>query len=1275
MSRRRALLMPRALACGLAVLLLSLAGRVSDAATLRVPFDHETIAAAVAAAESGDVISLAAGDHVVDEPIRIEGLELRIESEAGPAATRIVDNARMVPLDDFVFDVRSTGQGFSLSGIQVLSNNPDGLGNAKGLLLVNGPGTVRVQDCWFEGIALPPQRDIIRLQGVTAAEMAELRITGNSGFRSLLRVEQSANGGRRIPASLSTSVIEGNISNPTAALVQVANRVDLDLMESSFRKNLHLSPLLAVYGESRLTARQVSLVENKGRINGRLVLVDASSTCHLERSTLAFNSSFDHWHLFDSILMENDDPPEVVLDHSIVWGNTVPPERASTVRLVARNCCIDVLDLSVDTDNLRENPRFCGWRGPGEYWLDAAFEGESDGTQAAPFNSFQRVAETVAYETRLAADSPCLGGGRGGVDIGATTAICPPEERVAVLTLHLAAGDYFGEVEFLQKGVRLLGAGFGRTRIQGELGVLGDASLVRDLSIVPSVFTTDLQNAAMVVAAGRVEIDRCRVVSGFEVGCRNLGGQLDIRRSEFSDLRDAAVWSTGGRVALESCTIDTCSKAGIVSEDSDLDLRNCRIERNGFRSDRSFSDARCPQSVGGGVFVCGEPDSVRLQDCRLYRNYSSPSGGGVSLFLDGDTSVEILDCVFDGNSAGESGGALRVEATGDGNPNGVPDVLVRASRIVRSFAGNAGAAADIARGRVRFDHVTVAHNVALDGTVLQLRESGRASFDSCIVWEEAGAIPWRATLLPPTAEFSCIFGSEPVPGVGNISIAPGWCPWEGRDRVHIDVRAALPGDGSLQAPYRSVREALQREFTLTISSPCLGTGRNGSDMGAPSSVTFAACSPPTTIQLATGEYEGWALSLPAGVTLRGQGAEDTVLEGPLLIDSGESSGLRDLRIQTLAQRSGLIVGSGARVALEDCRIERCFEGAVRVLQSAQVELRFSDITQCQGVLPGTALRLEPAASATLDRCRVDRNFSHSTGGAFFVDQGARLDVQSSELVLNQATTDGSILHAVDATVSLTNCLVLTSRRLGTPETTLHLEGGQTNLLHVTAWELDMSPVPAIRMNASARLQVTNSVLWSRWPIEFFTPADLDMGRVGFGGSIALLPAGREIAGVLVEDPLLRNPDFPDFIEASAVDYRLAWNSPAIDLGDAEAAPDSDLLGITRPCFAGPDAGAYEFCEAREPPRAFIRGDVDQDGRVILTDAVSILDYLFLRQASPSCLLSADVDDNERVELTDAVRILDYLFLQGVPPVAPFPDCGTTPRSTSTACRESNFCAG
>lgn len=79
-----------------------------------------------------------------------------------------------------------------------------------------------------------------------------------------------------------------------------------------------------------------------------------------------------------------------------------------------------------------------------------------------------------------------------------------------------------------------------------------------------------------------------------------------------------------------------------------------------------------------------------------------------------------------------------------------------------------------------------------------------------------------------------------------------------------------------------------------------------------------------------------------------------------------------------------------------------------------------------------------------------------------------------------------------------------------------------------------------------------------------------------------------------------------------------------------------------------------------PTGVFRRGDAAADGKLNITDAVTILDRLF-RGGEPSrCPDASDLDDDGRISITDAILLLRWLFQGGTAPAAPWPDCGVDP---------------
>ena len=86
-----------------------------------------------------------------------------------------------------------------------------------------------------------------------------------------------------------------------------------------------------------------------------------------------------------------------------------------------------------------------------------------------------------------------------------------------------------------------------------------------------------------------------------------------------------------------------------------------------------------------------------------------------------------------------------------------------------------------------------------------------------------------------------------------------------------------------------------------------------------------------------------------------------------------------------------------------------------------------------------------------------------------------------------------------------------------------------------------------------------------------------------------------------------------------------------------------------------------------------RGDVDGDGRLSITDAITALRYLFTDGEQPGCLKTADADDDGLLSVTDAVRILGYLFRGDDPLPGPFRECGMDPSEDELSCESYQAC--
>jgi hypothetical protein len=82
---------------------------------------------------------------------------------------------------------------------------------------------------------------------------------------------------------------------------------------------------------------------------------------------------------------------------------------------------------------------------------------------------------------------------------------------------------------------------------------------------------------------------------------------------------------------------------------------------------------------------------------------------------------------------------------------------------------------------------------------------------------------------------------------------------------------------------------------------------------------------------------------------------------------------------------------------------------------------------------------------------------------------------------------------------------------------------------------------------------------------------------------------------------------------------------------------------------------------------FRRGDVNEDGTMDLSDAVFIIERLFVVQEPIVCSDSADATDDGVVDVSDVVKITAYLFLGFEPPPPPFSECGLDPTEDELGC--------
>ena len=72
-------------------------------------------------------------------------------------------------------------------------------------------------------------------------------------------------------------------------------------------------------------------------------------------------------------------------------------------------------------------------------------------------------------------------------------------------------------------------------------------------------------------------------------------------------------------------------------------------------------------------------------------------------------------------------------------------------------------------------------------------------------------------------------------------------------------------------------------------------------------------------------------------------------------------------------------------------------------------------------------------------------------------------------------------------------------------------------------------------------------------------------------------------------------------------------------------------------------------EGAAPTKILSRGDFDRNEAINISDAVLLLNFLFVGGAAPSCQPIADTNSDGSVNLSDAVFLLSFLFVSGSAP--------------------------
>ncbi len=83
-----------------------------------------------------------------------------------------------------------------------------------------------------------------------------------------------------------------------------------------------------------------------------------------------------------------------------------------------------------------------------------------------------------------------------------------------------------------------------------------------------------------------------------------------------------------------------------------------------------------------------------------------------------------------------------------------------------------------------------------------------------------------------------------------------------------------------------------------------------------------------------------------------------------------------------------------------------------------------------------------------------------------------------------------------------------------------------------------------------------------------------------------------------------------------------------------------------------------FADSRSREQlVFVRGNVNGDVVVDISDAIALLKFFFVGGPEPQPMVSGDVNDDSEIDISDPIYLLRFLFLENSPLPAPYPEPG------------------
>jgi hypothetical protein len=130
----------------------------------------------------------------------------------------------------------------------------------------------------------------------------------------------------------------------------------------------------------------------------------------------------------------------------------------------------------------------------------------------------------------------------------------------------------------------------------------------------------------------------------------------------------------------------------------------------------------------------------------------------------------------------------------------------------------------------------------------------------------------------------------------------------------------------------------------------------------------------------------------------------------------------------------------------------------------------------------------------------------------------------------------------------------------------------------------------------------------------------------------------------------------------------AWIAEGLgEVARVTSEPHSDIVGpfgLPEEEFRRASLVEFQTENSRAVAIQWRRGDVNADGAHDLSDALTLLGFLFLGEGPLGCARTGDVNGDGTLDVSDALALLAYLFGGGTAPEPPFARCGAGANSSA-----------